>query len=129
MASWIFRGRILQCRFFFFQAEDGIRAGRVTGVQTCALPISFPAARVVMTAAVMVDPALVAGGQHTMFVAGNDADARTLVSSLLRDGFGWKHVLDLGDLTAARGMEMYVPQWLRIMQAQRTPMFNIAVAT
>src|SRR5690348_17377635 len=26
---------------FFFQAEDGIRDGRVTGVQTCALPISF----------------------------------------------------------------------------------------
>src|SRR6266487_2516642 len=29
---------------FFFQAEDGIRAGRVTGVQTCALPISDPPA-------------------------------------------------------------------------------------
>src|SRR5690625_8000013 len=28
------------CRFFFFQAEDGIRDGHVTGVQTCALPIS-----------------------------------------------------------------------------------------
>src|SRR5690348_17534102 len=27
-------------RVFFFQAEDGIRDGRVTGVQTCALPIS-----------------------------------------------------------------------------------------
>src|SRR5437660_12043314 len=27
--------------FFFFQAEDGIRAGHVTGVQTCALPISM----------------------------------------------------------------------------------------
>src|SRR4051794_41747846 len=27
--------------FFFFQAEDGIRDGRVTGVQTCALPISW----------------------------------------------------------------------------------------
>src|SRR5690625_7656526 len=26
--------------FFFFQVEDGIRAGHVTGVQTCALPIS-----------------------------------------------------------------------------------------
>src|SRR5438876_9264069 len=26
--------------YFFFQAEDGIRDGRVTGVQTCALPIS-----------------------------------------------------------------------------------------
>src|SRR5690348_17797335 len=30
------------CFFFFFQAEDGIRDGRVTGVQTCALPILFP---------------------------------------------------------------------------------------
>src|SRR5438876_1380197 len=29
----------LICFFFFFQAEDGIRDGRVTGVQTCALPI------------------------------------------------------------------------------------------
>src|SRR5205807_9128225 len=30
--------------FFFFQAEDGIRGYKVTGVQTCALPISvFPA--------------------------------------------------------------------------------------
>src|SRR5689334_23814952 len=28
------------CIFFFFQAEDGIRDGTVTGVQTCALPIS-----------------------------------------------------------------------------------------
>src|SRR6267154_5821314 len=28
------------CFIFFFQAEDGIRDGRVTGVQTCALPIS-----------------------------------------------------------------------------------------
>src|SRR6266581_6426001 len=32
-------------RFFFFQAEDGIRDGRVTGVQTCALPISGRGAR------------------------------------------------------------------------------------
>src|SRR6266487_2435658 len=31
------------CFFFFFQAEDGIRDGRVTGVQTCALPISSTA--------------------------------------------------------------------------------------
>src|SRR6185436_14795208 len=29
--------------FFFFQAEDGIRDDLVTGVQTCALPISHPA--------------------------------------------------------------------------------------
>src|SRR6266481_7661418 len=31
--------------FFFFQAEDGIRDGTVTGVQTCALPISITMAR------------------------------------------------------------------------------------
>src|SRR5256885_3707075 len=30
---------VLQCFFFFFQAEDGIRDYKVTGVQTCALPI------------------------------------------------------------------------------------------
>src|SRR5437660_2952880 len=34
---------VVFCRFFFFfQAEDGIRDGHVTGVQTCALPISEP---------------------------------------------------------------------------------------
>src|SRR5690348_18246255 len=32
-----------ECWFFFFQAEDGIRDGRVTGVQTCALPICLQA--------------------------------------------------------------------------------------
>src|SRR5439155_11673556 len=31
---------------FFFQAEDGIRDGHVTGVQTCALPISPASGRV-----------------------------------------------------------------------------------
>src|SRR5690625_7751199 len=31
----------LRVSFFFFQAEDGIRDGHVTGVQTCALPISY----------------------------------------------------------------------------------------
>src|SRR5256885_8287584 len=33
---------VLICIFFFFQAEDGIRDYKVTGVQTCALPICFP---------------------------------------------------------------------------------------
>src|SRR5437868_15519160 len=30
---------VIECCFFFFQAEDGIRDRNVTGVQTCALPI------------------------------------------------------------------------------------------
>src|SRR5882757_11167162 len=37
---FFFRERYLSFIFFFFQAEDGIRDIGVTGVQTCALPIS-----------------------------------------------------------------------------------------
>ncbi len=94
----------------------------------------FPASRVVkslnmVTAAVMVNPGMVAGGEHAAFVAGNDAAAKDVVTGLLRDGFGWKHVIDLGDITAARGMEMYITLWIRLMGALETPMFNIAVVT
>src|SRR2546421_1080643 len=39
-ASWLFGVSITFAFFFFFQAEDGIRDLIVTGVQTCALPIS-----------------------------------------------------------------------------------------
>src|SRR5579863_571249 len=43
LTTVIMSGRIpLNRHAFFFQAEDGIRVGRVTGVQTCALPISVP---------------------------------------------------------------------------------------
>src|SRR5690606_39748461 len=38
------------CLFFFFQAEDGIRDFHVTGVQTCALPISLYGKKVLITA-------------------------------------------------------------------------------
>src|SRR6266581_8783720 len=38
LAHWTLQAR-LRHTHFFFQAEDGIRVGRVTGVQTCALPI------------------------------------------------------------------------------------------
>jgi hypothetical protein len=37
-------------------------------------------------------------------------------------------VVDLGDLTASRGLEMYLPLWLRMMQAFGSPAFNIVVA-
>lgn len=91
---------------------------------------TFPAARVVkslntVTAAVMVDPGLVPG-DHAMFVAGDDAAAKAEVSELL-ESFGWRVVIDLGDITAARGMEMYLPLWLRLMGAVDTMQFNIAI--
>src|SRR5207253_3666284 len=45
--------------FFFFQAEDGIRAGHVTGVQTCALPISVVLAELLQHRLKAVDMILV----------------------------------------------------------------------
>jgi predicted dinucleotide-binding enzyme len=80
-----------------------------------------------VTAAVMVDPSLVAG-THTIFVAGDDAAAKQQASELLRE-FGWPAgaILDLGDITAARGMEMYLPLWLRLWGAAGTPVLNLEV--
>ncbi len=80
-----------------------------------------------VTAAVMVEPRLVAG-THTIFVAGDDAAAKAQASDLLKE-FGWpaESILDLGDIGAARGMEMYLPLWLRLYGAKQTAVLNIEV--
>jgi predicted dinucleotide-binding enzyme len=82
-----------------------------------------------VTAAVMVRPALVPG-QHTIFICGDDAAAKQQVSVLLEE-FGWgaDSILDLGDITAARGMEMYLPLWLRLYGATGTAILNVDVRT
>jgi predicted dinucleotide-binding enzyme len=92
---------------------------------------AFPTAKVVkslntVTAALMVDPSLIPG-VHTMFVSGNDAKAKAEVIDLLKTGFGWKEVIDLGDLTAARAQEMYLALWLRLFGKLKTPNVNIHV--
>jgi len=92
----------------------------------------FPATRVVKTlntvaAPLMVDPAQLAGGDHSMFVAGNDPDARRQVAGWLTEWFGWRDVIDLGDITNARGTEMLLPLWLRTWGAVKTPMFSFRV--
>lgn len=74
---------------------------------------------------VMVDPKRVAGGEHDLFIAGNDATAKATVSEYLRTWFGWKSIVDLGDITAARGTESYLPLWLRLWGATKTADFNI----
>jgi predicted dinucleotide-binding enzyme len=94
---------------------------------------AFPKAKVVktlntVTAALMVNPGLVANGNHTLFVCGNDATARAQVIAWLKEWFGWQDVLDLGDITNARGMEMYLPLWLRLWGALGTGMLNVKVA-
>lgn len=92
---------------------------------------AFPGTRVVktlntMNAFVMADPSLVAGGEHAVFMSGNDEQAKAQVTEILRS-FGWKHVFDLGGITTARGTEMYLPLWLRLWGALGTGTFNIAV--
>lgn len=93
---------------------------------------AFPAVKVVKTlnsttAAVMVNPGMVGGGDHHMFVAGSDAEAKVAVTGYLREWFGWQHVLDLGDISAARATEMLLPAWLRVLGALGTPIFNFKV--
>lgn len=94
---------------------------------------AFPTAKVVktlntVTAAAMVEPKLVADGDHTMFVSGNDEGAKGEVIKILKDWFGWKDVIDLGDITNARGTEMLLPIWIRLWGALQTPMFGFKIA-
>jgi predicted dinucleotide-binding enzyme len=91
---------------------------------------AFPEARVVkslntMTAAVMVRPARL-GAESSLFVSGDDAEAKAVVTRLLTE-FGHTDVIDLGELSTARGPEMYLPLWLRIWGALGTPLYNIKV--
>ncbi|MDB5047980.1 MAG: hypothetical protein JWO30_1051 [Fibrobacteres bacterium] len=93
---------------------------------------AFPDAKVVKSlnttnALLMVNPAQLAGGDHSMFVSGNDAEAKAKVTDLLKNGFGWKDVVDLGDISAARGQEMILPIWLRLYGALKTPNFNFKI--
>jgi len=81
---------------------------------------AFPGVRVVkslntLNANLMVNPGLVGGGDHTIFVSGNDAAAKAEVARLLAEWFGWRDIIDLGDITTARGAEAVLPVWIRLM--------------
>lgn len=75
---------------------------------------------------VMVDPARL-GADSDVFVSGNDAEAKATVSGFLREQFGWKSVIDLGDISTARGTESYLPLWIRLMGALKTADFNVKI--
>ncbi|QLQ38105.1 NADPH-dependent F420 reductase [Micromonospora robiginosa] len=92
---------------------------------------AFPRTRVVkalntLTADLMTHPGQLAGGDHSVFVSGDDADAKKVVTELLTS-FGHTDVIDLGDITTARGTEMLLPIWLRLYGRLGTPMFNVKV--
>ena len=92
----------------------------------------FPGARVVkalntMNCEVMVEPSTVPGS-HVVFICGNADSAKREVRFLL-GSFGWPDdsILDLGDISAARGTEMFLPLWLRLYGSLGTGRFNVAV--
>lgn len=93
---------------------------------------TYPLVKVVktlntVTANLMVNPRQLAEGEHHMFICGNDTKAKAEIVNLLTVGFGWNHIIDLGDITTARGTEMYLPIWLRLLGALGTGMFNVKV--
>lgn len=94
---------------------------------------TFPSTKVVKTlntmwAGLMVNPAMTAAGDHTNFIAGNDADAKNAVKELIKQ-FGWADasLLDLGDISNACGTEAILPIWLRVWNATQNGAFNLKV--
>jgi predicted dinucleotide-binding enzyme len=89
----------------------------------------FPKALVVKTlntinADVMVNPTRLAE-MTDVFVSGNDPDAKATVIKILREWFGWKHILDLGDITTSRSVEAYVLLWHSVRNVISSYQFNI----
>ncbi len=66
-------------------------------------------------------------GEHTMFICGNDAAAKERVVGEFLKPFGWRDVIDLGDITQSRGTEAYLMLWIRLYGALKGPTFNIKV--
>ncbi|MGH9742302.1 MAG: NADPH-dependent F420 reductase [Candidatus Acidiferrum sp.] len=91
-----------------------------------ALPESFVVKALnTVNCEVMVNPGLVKG-ESDLFISGNDAGAKSKVVELLRS-FGWKNFIDLGDIATARGTEMLMPIWMRMMVMFGTPHFNYRI--
>jgi len=79
-----------------------------------------------LTAALQVNPKMLADGEHDLFISGNDIDAKNKVMEIQKS-YGWKNIIDLGDITTSRGTEMLMPFWLRMMGSLKTPMFNYKI--
>lgn len=93
---------------------------------------TFPETKVVktlntMVCFLMVNPTLLQG-DHSVFVSGNDLAAKNTTKEILKS-FGWKesNIIDLGDITTARGTEQLVSLWVRLFGAFQNPMFNFQI--
>jgi len=93
---------------------------------------AFPDTKVIktlntMNCNLMVNPNLVANGDHDIFLCGNNVEAKATVTKILRDWFGWKSIIDLGDITNARATEMLLPIWVRLYGEFQSPNFNFKI--
>ena len=87
---------------------------------------ALPSAKVVKTlntvnCGVMVDPAK--GGNPTMFLCGNDADAKKKVTDVLKS-MGWRDIIDIGDITKSRGTEALMHLWMNLYGIFGNPHFG-----
>jgi hypothetical protein len=93
---------------------------------------TFPRTKVVkslntINAYLMTNPKLLPEPTN-IFLNGNDANAKTEVKKLLTS-FGWneKDIIDMGDISTARGTEQILPIWIRLMGTLQTPIFNFKI--
>ena len=92
---------------------------------------AFPNLKVVkcfntLAAPLMVNPKMLHGGDHTIVLSGNDPGAKAQVTDLLKS-FGWTDILDLGDINAAKGQEMYMGLWVRLYGSLKNGMINFKI--
>ncbi|GGD64183.1 NADPH-dependent F420 reductase [Paenibacillus nasutitermitis] len=80
-----------------------------------------------VTSALMVNPLSLADGQHDLFISGNDADAKKEVIGYLKEWLGWQSIIDLGDISSARGTEHLLLLSSRVYGAFGHPDFNFRI--
>ncbi|NTU98820.1 NAD(P)-binding domain-containing protein [Candidatus Falkowbacteria bacterium] len=105
-----------------------VRDGNSIGEQLQGI---LPKAKVVktlntITARLQINPLELANGDHHVFISGNDTAGKKTAETILKS-YGWKYIIDLGDITTARGTEMMMPMWLRLWGAVGKPMFNYKI--
>jgi len=96
---------------------------------------TYPDVRVVKTLntmwnGLMVNRAMLNGGDHNVFICGNSSEAKGKVKEILKS-LGWpdNNIIDLGDIISGRGTEMYLPLWLRIFGATGNGVFNLKIVS
>lgn len=91
---------------------------------------TLPDAKVVKTlntvnCEIMIEPAKLSE-ETSIYISGNDATAKEKVTEILRS-FGWTSIIDLGDISTARGTEMMLPLWIRLWGSLKTGHFNFKI--